>query len=125
MKNRNIPYYVAALMLAAGVSTSFVSCVDTDEPETVTKLRQAAIEKIQADADLQKAYAEVQRAVVTKTNADAEKVKADAEYRKAETEYEKALAADKAASAKKNRNSKMLLLRQVWIMQKRQKFKHN
>jgi len=93
MKNRNIPYYVAALMLAAGVSTSFVSCVDTDEPETVTKLRQAAIEKIQADADLQKAYAEVQRAVVTKTNADAEKVKAEAEYQKAK-------AAVKAAAAK-------------------------
>jgi chromosome segregation ATPase len=100
MKNRNIPYYVAALMLAAGVSTSFVSCVDTDEPETVTKLRQAAIEKIQADADLQKAYAEVQRAVVTKTNAYAEQVKAEAAYKLAEAEYQKALAAKENATAK-------------------------
>jgi hypothetical protein len=71
MKNRNIPYYVAALMLAAGVSTSFVSCVDTDEPETVTKLRQEAIAKLQADADFVKAQAELQRAKAAHENADA------------------------------------------------------
>jgi hypothetical protein len=71
MKNRNIPYYVAALMLAVGVSTSFVSCVDTDEPETVTKLRQEAIAKLQADADFVKAQAELQRAKAANETAQA------------------------------------------------------
>jgi hypothetical protein len=79
MKNRNIPYYVAALMLAAGVSTSFVSCVDTDEPETVTKLRQEAINKLAADTDLQKALAEVQRAEAAYKNAQAAAENADAQ----------------------------------------------
>ena len=71
MKNRNIPYYMAVLALAAGVSTSFVSCVDTDEPETVTKLRQEAINKLAADTDLQKALAEVERAKVETEKAEA------------------------------------------------------
>ena len=71
MKNRNIPYYMAVLALAAGMSTSFVSCVDTDESETVTKLRQEAINKLAADTDLQKALAEVQRAEAAYKNAQA------------------------------------------------------
>ncbi|MBQ9214384.1 MAG: hypothetical protein IJ150_10660 [Bacteroidales bacterium] len=42
MKSRNFSYYVAALMLAAGMSTSFVSCVDeTEEPDYVKQVREA------------------------------------------------------------------------------------
>jgi hypothetical protein len=57
MKNRNIPYYVAALMLAAGVSTSFVSCVDTEEPESIAELRKAKAEEVRAEAKVQEALA--------------------------------------------------------------------
>jgi hypothetical protein len=86
MKNRNIPYYVAALMLAMGVSTSFVSCVDTDEPETVTKLRAAAQEKLQADIELQQALETLE----TKT---AENKRALAALEKAKAQLENANAA--------------------------------
>ncbi len=57
MKNRNIPYYVAALMLAAGVSTSFVSCVDTEEPDSLVTLRNAKAEQVKAEAALKNAEA--------------------------------------------------------------------
>jgi hypothetical protein len=92
MKNRNIPYYVAALMLAAGVSTSFVSCVDTDEPETVEQLRKEAIAKIQADTKLQNALADVQAALKAKTDAEAKKIDADTKYREAEARAQDAAA---------------------------------
>jgi chromosome segregation ATPase len=84
MKNRNIPYYMAVLALAAGMSTSFVSCVDTDEPETVTKLRQEAIAKLQADADFVKAEAEAQRAKAALDNATAKVKEAQAQKKLAE-----------------------------------------
>jgi hypothetical protein len=85
MKNRNIPYYVAALMLAMGVSTSFVSCVDTDEPETVTKLRAAAQEKLQADIELQQALETLEAKTAENKRAQAalEKAKAQEENAKA------------------------------------------
>jgi hypothetical protein len=86
MKNRNIPYYVAALMLAMGVSTSFVSCVDTDAPESVTKTRELAIQKLQADAQLQKAVADYNKAL--------------ADYQEQEGKYNDAQAASKSAAAK-------------------------
>jgi hypothetical protein len=60
MKNRNIPYYVAALMLAAGVSTSFVSCVDTDEPSSIEKLREAKANEVNAQAAYKNALAQTQ-----------------------------------------------------------------
>jgi len=84
MKNRNIPYYMAVLALTAGMSTSFVSCVDTDEPETVTKLRQEAINKLAADTDLQKALAEVERAKVKYNEALAAVQNADAAIKNAQ-----------------------------------------
>ena len=79
MKNRNIPYYVAALMLAAGVSTSFVSCVDTDEPDSIVTLRNAKAEEVKAQAEVQKALAA---------------------YQNAQTELKLAEKAEKAAKAK-------------------------
>jgi hypothetical protein len=85
MKNRNIPYYMAVLALAAGMSTSFVSCVDTEEPETVEQLRKEAIAKIQADTKLQNALADVQAALKAKTDAEAKKIEAEAAYKDAET----------------------------------------
>ena len=57
MKNRNIPYYMAVLALAAGMSTSFVSCVDTEEPESITELRKAKAEEVRAEAKVQEALA--------------------------------------------------------------------
>jgi hypothetical protein len=105
MKNRNIPYYMAVLALAAGMSTSFVSCVDTDEPETVTKLRQEAINKLAADTDLQKALAEVQRAEAAYKNAQAATENANAkakELANAKTEKTNdAVAAKEIAEANK------------------------
>ncbi len=60
MKNRNIPYYVAALMLATGVSTSFVSCVDTDEPSSIEELRKAKANEVNAQAAYKNALAQTQ-----------------------------------------------------------------
>lgn len=57
MKNRNIPYYAAALLMAAGLSTSMVSCVDTDEPESIAQLRNAKAEEVRAKASLLNAQA--------------------------------------------------------------------
>lgn len=57
MKNRNIPYYAAALLMAAGLSTSMVSCVDTDEPESIALLRQAKANEVNAKASLINAQA--------------------------------------------------------------------
>jgi L-lysine 2,3-aminomutase len=57
MKNRNIPYYMAVLALAAGMSTSFVSCVDTEEPDSIVTLRNAKAEEIKAEAKVQEALA--------------------------------------------------------------------
>lgn len=57
MKNRNIPYYAAALLMAAGLSTSMVSCVDTDEPESIALLRQAKANEVNAKASLLNAQA--------------------------------------------------------------------
>ncbi len=37
-------------MLAAGVSTSFVSCVDTEEPDSIVTLRNAKAEEVKAQA---------------------------------------------------------------------------
>ncbi|MEE3448175.1 MAG: hypothetical protein VZQ51_06160 [Bacteroidales bacterium] len=75
---------MAVLALAAGMSTSFVSCVDTDEPETVTKLRQEAIAKLQADADFVKAEAEAQRAEAAVNNALAKVREAEAQAKLAD-----------------------------------------
>ena len=44
-------------MLAAGVSTSFVSCVDTEEPDSIVTLRNAKAEEIKAEAKVQEALA--------------------------------------------------------------------
>ena len=72
MKNRNIPYYAAALLLAAGVSTSFMSCVDTDEPESIAKLRDAKAKELEANANYlnQKAAKETALAAVEQANAN-------------------------------------------------------
>jgi hypothetical protein len=107
MKNRNIPYYVAALMLAAGVSTSFVSCVDTDEPDSIVTLRNAKAEEVKAEAEYQRALAAVQNAeaelLIAKKSieaANAKKAEYDAEYVNLKNAHEKAVwAADEAERA--------------------------
>jgi len=45
------------LMLAAGVSTSFVSCVDTDEPSSIEELRKAKANEVNAQAAYKNALA--------------------------------------------------------------------
>ena len=41
---------MAVLALAAGMSTSFVSCVDTEEPDSIVTLRNAKAEEVKAQA---------------------------------------------------------------------------
>jgi hypothetical protein len=107
MKNRNIPYYMAVLALAAGMSTSFVSCVDTEEPDSIVTLRNAKAEEVKAEAEYQRALAAVQNAqaevlVAQKSIAAAEAKKAEyeAEYENLKNAHQKAVwAADEAERA--------------------------
>ncbi len=94
-------------MLAAGVSTSFVSCVDTDEPDSIVTLRNAKAEEVKAEAEYQRALAAVQNAeaelLIAKKSieaANAKKAEYEAEYKNLENAHQKAVwAADEAERA--------------------------
>lgn len=79
MKNRNIPYYAAALLMAAGLSTSMVSCVDTDEPESIAQLRNAKAEEVRARANEINQEAEVQKSLAALNNAELARKAAETE----------------------------------------------
>lgn len=82
MKRKFILYPAVALALMTSVSLS--SCVDTDEPDSITDLRKAVAQEIQANAGLLNAKANVESAYVAVVNANAKKAEAEA----AEKEYQ-------------------------------------
>jgi hypothetical protein len=82
MKRKFILYPAVALALMTSASLS--SCVDTDEPDSITDLRKAVAQEIQANAGLLNAKANVESAYVAVVNANAKKAEAEA----AEKEYQ-------------------------------------
>lgn len=88
MKKKNLAIY--ALVGAMAMSPIFTSCVDSEETTSVTAIRNANAEQLQAIADLNNAKAASTTAMAA---ADAALINAKAEAQKAQKEYNEALAA--------------------------------
>lgn len=89
-------YLVAAGMLL-GAAPVFTGCIDNDEPEGITILRQAKAELISAKKAIAEAEALRVKAEAAKLEADAEVSKAEAELIRAKAELKLAEAAEKEA----------------------------
>lgn len=89
-------YLVAAGMLL-GAAPVFTGCIDNDEPEGITILRQAKAELISAKKAIAEAEALRVKAEAAKLEADAEVSKAEAELIRAKAELKLAEAAQKEA----------------------------
>lgn len=76
MKRKFILYPAVALALMTSASLS--SCVDTDEPDSLENLRNAAAQEVQANAALLNAKADVEKAYVAVVNATAKQEEAKA-----------------------------------------------
>lgn len=88
MKKKNLAIY--ALVGAMAMSPIFTSCVDSEETTSVTAIRNANAEQLQAIADLNNAKAASTTAMAA---ADAALINAKAEAQKAQKEYNEAKAA--------------------------------
>jgi hypothetical protein len=96
---KKLSYYVAAFALCCGVSQTLTSCIEeTEEPEEVKAMRQAEIDKLNADAkyklaearskEAEAAIQEVNKAV--KEGASAEEIaKTIAQYKSQAITYQK------------------------------------
>ena len=78
MKKKRILFHALALVATLGAATSLSSCVETDEPESITQLRQAKAEEVKAEAE--------------KTQAEATKEAAEAKVKEAQAASETAKA---------------------------------
>lgn len=83
-------YLVAAGMLL-GAAPVFTGCIDNDEPEGITALRQAKSELLKAKVAVEEANAASILADAALKEAQAQIALAEAEYIKAQTEYQNAL----------------------------------
>lgn len=89
--------YLVAAGLLAGATPVFTGCIDNDEPEGITILRQAKAELISAKKAIAEAEALRVKAEAAKLEADAEVSKAEAELIRAKAELKLAEAAQKEA----------------------------
>ena len=88
MKKKNLAIY--ALVGAMAISPIFTSCVDSEETQSVTSIRNAKAEQLKAIADLNNAKAASTTAMAA---ADAALINAKAEAQKAQKEYNEAMEA--------------------------------
>ena len=90
---------MAVLALAAGMSTSFVSCVDTEEPDSIVTLRDAKAKEILQEAEVQAAIAALKNAEAEYKLAEKAKLAAEADYKKWEAAIKEQEAIVKKAEA--------------------------
>jgi hypothetical protein len=104
MKRKFILYPAVALALMTSVSLS--SCVDTDEPDSITALRNAKAEEIRANAALLTAQSDVEKAYVAVVNAVAQQEAAAAKAAELENAIKEYEVATKAAEEALNQATK-------------------
>lgn len=85
---RKIKFYIPIIaFVMAGILSTATSCVDNDESQSVTDIRDAQVEKIKAEADYQKALAESKRILAA---AEAAKMTAETKLKEVEIKLKEA-----------------------------------